>query len=81
MRPAALVSACAKLYLLSLVLYALSYGIQVFLIRSHLVGLNAMGETALYSTYSQFITQPILIAAMIILTAVLARKRLRVSTT
>jgi hypothetical protein len=78
-RRSTLVATCAGLCLLSLIVYSLSSGMQMVLIRSKFVGLEALNTASLYFSYSRLIVWPIQVVTMIILTLALARKRLRVS--
>ncbi len=66
---------CAGLCMLTLLVHATSYYLQIRLVL--LSGPGIVGETALYSSYSQVVVMPIQVVAMIAFTLFLARKRLR----
>jgi hypothetical protein len=74
-RRSKLVATCAGLFLFSLSAYSFNYGMQAFLARS--LGVAGFGSATMFASYSQLITWPIQVVTMIVLTLVLARRRLR----
>jgi len=75
-RRSTFVATCAGLFLFSLIIYALSHGAEIFLIRSKFVGLDALNSASLYFAYSQLFAWPIQVVTMIVITLMLARKRI-----